>query len=446
MYISAKNAVRLFSFACAGILALTGIIVKEYIDIADYRRRQEYGYIRSLQELTSYVNTVAVDLQKAAYAGTPAQLSAISAKLWRDTGAAKAAMGSLPTGGTSLDSTYRFLSQAGDYAMYLSRKSVNGQEPTEQERQDFAKLADYAASLGSRLGEVEKILGTGGMGVEDYFLMQANEAGSPLMLENLAGLRDMEDCFDGYPTLIYDGPFSDGLSRQEPELIKNEAEVSPGEALAQAAKYAGIDPALFHAGEEEASRMPSYTFRSGAVDVGVTKNGGHVTYLINSREIGEKSVSAATAREKARSYLAEMGLDSMSETGYETANGICTFNFAYKRDGVIFYADSIKVGIALDKGDVVSYDARGFIGSHRERELPGVVLSAGKARESLNSSLSVKRTRLAFVPVQGGREALAYEFLCAGNGHDVLVYINAENGVEEQILILIESGNGTLTV
>ncbi len=42
---------------------------------------------------------------------------------------------------------------------------------------------------------------------------------------------------------------------------------------------------------------------------------------------------------------------------------------------------------------------------------------------------------------------MCYEFLCRGqNDEQVLVYINSETGMEEQILILIETDNGTLAI
>ena len=41
---------------------------------------------------------------------------------------------------------------------------------------------------------------------------------------------------------------------------------------------------------------------------------------------------------------------------------------------------------------------------------------------------------------------LTYEYLCqAENGEEVLVYLNADTGMEEQILILLRSDNGVLT-
>ena len=66
------------------------------------------------------------------YAGTSPQLSMISSKMWKESAAAKSALSSLPISGSTLENTNRFLSQAGDYAMYLSRKTASGAELTDE--------------------------------------------------------------------------------------------------------------------------------------------------------------------------------------------------------------------------------------------------------------------------------------------------------------------------
>ena len=60
---------------------------------------------------------------------------------------------------------------------------------------------------------------------------------------------------------------------------------------------------------------------------------------------------------------------------------------------------------------------------------------------------SVTDYRLALIPSPGQNELLTYEFKCLGrNNQNVLVYVNATTGEEEQILILVINENGVLTV
>ena len=57
-----------------------------------------------------------------------------------------------------------------------------------------------------------------------------------------AGFEDIEQTMTGYPTLIYDGPFSDHLLTQRPKLTRGLAAVTPEQALQIAARAAMVNP------------------------------------------------------------------------------------------------------------------------------------------------------------------------------------------------------------
>lgn len=442
MYIPAKTMIRIISFAAAGVLLLLSVIIKDNDTIHQYERRQQTSYLQSLRGMSGHLGAVSAGMEKACYAGTPAQAASLSAQVWRDAGSAKAAMGSLPLNGLSLDATSRFLSQAGDYAMHLFDKSVRGEALTEEERANFRELADYAAELDRQVAEIEQLASSGEIGMAEFLLVQSGALAAPAALSGTVGFQEVEDGFEGYPPLIYDGPFSDNILKKEPALLAGLAPVTANEARETAVRYTGVRGLLLEPGEEEASSMPSHTFHGEGVDIAVTKQGGIVTYFLNSRNVGEKTLSVPAARRKAREFLETMGADSMKETYYEVAGGICTVNFAFEQDGVTLYTDLIKVGIAMDRGDAVSYDARGFVNNHHVRVLDQPALPPTEARESLSGELSVKRTAMALIPTSGDGEVLTYEFLCEGiEGRQVLVYVNGNTGAEEQILILVENTN-----
>ena len=111
------------------------------------------------------------------------------------------------------------------------------------------------------------------------------------------------------------------------------------------------------------------------------------------------------------------------------------------------YTDLIKVGVALDNGQIVEFDARGYLTNHTARELGKPKISEEAARKAVSPSLKIEQTGLALIPTAGLHEVYCYEFLCTGkNGEKLLVYIGADTGVEEQILLLLITENGTLTM
>jgi germination protein YpeB len=136
----------------------------------------------------------------------------------------------------------------------------------------------------------------------------------------------------------------------------------------------------------------------------------------------------------------------MQENYYEIAEGLVTFNFAYMQDGTTCYTDLIKVGVALDDNAVLFFDARGFIFNHTTRPALTASITREQAAQSVSSALSIRSSKLALIPTSGKNEVLTYEFLCDGKeGEELLVYINAATGAEEQLLILMIGENGALT-
>ena len=83
--------------------------------------------------------------------------------------------------------------------------------------------------------------------------------------------------------------------------------------------------------------------------------------------------------------------------------------------------------------------------SHEERKIPEVKITKEKAKESLNKNLEITSESLAIIPTEWQTEVLCWEFKGKVNDTDFLVYVNAETGKEEDILVITNTPNGTLT-
>ncbi|WRS27040.1 germination protein YpeB [Oscillospiraceae bacterium MB08-C2-2] len=452
MSFTKRQLVRTVSFTCALVLALFGGLINQYIRVDRYQRQVEQSYTRSLQELSSQLNSIITDLEKTSYAGTPAQISALSAKILKNSGTAKAAFASLPAGEFQMENTYRFLSQVGDYSMFLAKKAGQQQQISDEERASYKALLEHAKILNEQVSYMEALLRSGQISVQElldgYVLEKALELPESTLEEGTSvGFKAVEDGMTGYPTLIYDGPFSDNILEKDPQMTKGMNEISQDEARDKAAAYAKIDAALFTQSSEEKSRMPSYTFGGKEYYAAVTKAGGFVTYIVSSREIGDNTLTHDTARQKALEFLRGHNLENMEETYYEISGGICTINFAYKDGDVLCYTDLIKVGVAMDNGQIVFYDARGFVNNHTQRELPEPTLTVEEASKSISPLLEVQSTGLALIPTGGKNEVLTYEFKTKNaEGGNILVYVNVQTGAEEQILVLMETESGVLAM
>ena len=180
------------------------------------------------------------------------------------------------------------------------------------------------------------------------------------------------------------------------------------------------------------------------INISISQKGGHVIYMNTNREVNSEIISQEEATEKGKNFLAEKGFPNMQETYYVTQEGVTTINYAYVQDDVIAYPDLIKVKIALDNGDILGIETTGYLNNHTERDVSNVQISSEKAKENLNSKLEITSERLAIIPTEWKSEILCYEFTGNVDDKQFLVYINAENGREEDILVVTDTGSGIL--
>ena len=439
--LTTRAFVRFISFSVATMLVLSALAV-QHMNRADATQTQlQYGYMRAVEDLSLSLDNIKTTLSKGMYSNSATMMTQLSGKLWNEAANAKAALAQLPVEELNLEQTYKFLSQVGNYSQSLAEKFSGGEALTGDEKENLKTLYGYAEDLSNKMWQVEKRIEDGEITFADVN-STSNGAQAVSVTE---GFTDFEEGFSNYPTLIYDGPFSDHILEKEPLMIKNQQEVT-AEQAAEKAKQASGEASLI-VSDEEGGKMPSYVFENTNTVVSVTKQGGLFSYMLKYRQIENSTLSAAQATEIAKEYMAKLGIDNMTETYYELNNGMCICNFAGTQNGVVLYTDLIKIGVALDNGDILSFDARGYITNHTTRNLGTPKISESEAAEKLSDALNIKETNLCVIPSDGMNERYCYEFVCTdANGKQILVYINADSGEEEQILLLQISGNGRLTV
>lgn len=428
-----------------------------------YRRQLEYAYQEALGQLAGSTAAMAVDLEKACYAGSERALWEASARLWRECGTAKAALSALPLNGEGLSGTSEFLSRVGDYAMALARQG------SEADRKALSGLLPYARQLAQQTNLLESSVLSGevmtdplafaylkGEGktvreetkaVPAAALEEEEESAEPQGSAGESAYAAMEEGFAGMPRLIYDGPFSTHLQDRNPRMLANLSHVSLRQARSAAATAMGEDPTLLEQAGDENGVIPAYRFTCGTKTAAVTKQGGYLLYLTDQAEPGSRKIDLSLAKQAARDMLEALGYHSMESSYHELSGNVCIFNFSAFQNGVVCYTDLVKVGVALDTGRVVQLDARGYLMNHHLRSLPALSVTREEAAELLNPLLQPQSCRLALIPSAGQQERLCYEFLCRGQqDRHVLVYLNTATGAQEDLLLLQIDQNGTLTV
>lgn len=444
---SKRNLIRIISFICAAIVALSAAAVSNYVRAEKLDRINTNSQQRALTELTTCMSNIQQGLSKEFYTATAPMAEKLSSEIWREASQAKSCLSVLPVSDILLENTFKFLSQVGAFCSSLSEKAAKGEKISEEEYASLEELIKYAKELTSRLENMCAYLENGALTFEstdDAVAAMSEELDS---MDFETAISDAEQALVDYPTLIYDGPFSDHILQKEPEMTKGKEEISEAAATEAAANFSGIAIEKLKREEDENGTLASYTFSSeeDGVVISITKRGGYLSYMLGSSYAGVSKLSAEEAIERGLEYLKSHGINNMKESYYSINDGICTVNYAYVQNGVICYPDLIKISVAMDTGKVISVDARGYLVNHFARTDVNPVLTSENAAKSLSPYLTVKDVKTAVIPTDSAKEVLCYEFLCEGTGNEeLLVYINAVNGDEENIFFLLYSDNGIL--
>ncbi|MDD6175183.1 MAG: germination protein YpeB [Firmicutes bacterium] len=444
-----RAVVRLVSFLCAVLLILSGFTYVGYSAANRYRTRLENSCRRSFEELSTYLSNIEAALTKSLYSNSLPEQTLLAARLLRDAGCAKEALSQLPLEQTPLDRIYRFLSQTGEFAVSLSVRLSAGETLRTEDYDSLALLHSYARTLSASLQDCTAGLLSGENG--NWYFVQKLSAENEVLPSVTDGFREMESGFEDYPTLIYDGPFSDHILQQTPRMTEGKSDY--GEDAAAAAAKSFLSLGNVPAGDltllgTSRGNLAVYSFALGELTIDVTRAGPYVARVIDPRPVEKTALSVESARKNARIFLSMQGYSDFQESYYSVNDHICTVNFAAQQDGVTCYPDLIKVSIAMDNGSIVLFDACGYLMNHMKRDLAEPKLSAEEARQRLSPALiPAVGPGLAVVPTAGGGEAFCYEFRCTGvRGETVLVYLDTQTGLERQLLILLQSDNGVLTI
>ena len=441
-----RQKIRAVSFLLALISALTVWGVTASAAARRYQAQVRVTQQRSLSQVSEALDAMATALQKASYAATPAMLGRLAGDLETLSLGAKLSLAALSSGDTALFNTYKFLSQVGEYTNALGQKLDRGETLTAEERETLQVLLDTARGLSSQFGYMTDLMDAGIFSFAEI-KKELRAAGEPAdTVSYFDAAADAEDGLKEFPTLIYDGPYSDHITEKSSQLLKASPPVSAAEAKTKAAALLGGAENLLLSAGATAGKLPTYDFYKDRARVSVTVNGGYPAYILSDITAGEARINMDEALQIAADYLKKIGYTNMAPTYSMCENGVCIANFAFREGEYICYPDLIKVGVSLSDGAVVSMDARDFLMNHISRKIPAESVSAQAAAAAVSAGLRVENVSRAVIPTGGGYEKYAWELKCAdGAGQDVLVYIDTATGQEDDILILLYADGGALT-
>lgn len=416
------------------------------------KQASENAYNMAFYELVDYVENVETYLAKSLISSTPEHGAETLTNVWREANLAHAYLSQLPIESQELEKTEKFLNQVSDYSYSLSRKNIYNEKLSEEDLKNLKDLHSYSVELENTLNQLSDDINSGRIKWNELTNKGTVAFAQQVSTTSLDGFSNLEENFHEYSGLIYDGAFSEHITSSEKKGLTGD-DIDEESAKQKVVEFIGKDniKEISSLGYSENASIPEYNFsiktsNEDNVSVSISKKGGHIVYMNSNRTVNTEVISQDEANKKGKEFLNSHGFQNMKETYYLKQDGIVTINYAYTQNNVIIYSDLIKVKVALDNGEVLGIETTGYLNNHTQRDTSKVKISKEDAKKTLNKDLQITSEGLAIIPTEYKTEILCYEFKGKADDREFLVYINAENGREEDILVITNTPNGTLTM
>ena len=434
------------------IVVIGGLIYVVVNNNKEAKIASQNTYNMAFYEVVDYVQNVETYLAKSLISSTPEHGAETLTNVWREANLAQAYLSQLPIESQELANTEKFLNQVSDYSYSLSRKNIYNESLSDEDLKNLKDLHNYSVELENTLNQLSDDINSGRIKWDELTNKGTIAFAQQVSTSSMDGFSNLEENFHQYSGLIYDGAFSEHLTNGEKKGLTGD-DIDEETAKQKAIDFIGKDNVqnVENLGFSENATIPEYNFSvktnsEESISISISKKGGHIVYMNSNREVNAESISQEEANSKGKEFLNNHGIMDMKETYYLKQDGIVTINYAYVQNDVVVYSDLIKVKVALDNGEDLGIETTGYLNNHTQRDTSNVKISKESAKKTLNKDLQISSEGMAIIPTEFETEILCYEFKGKVDDKEFLVYINAENGREEDILIITNTPNGTLTM
>lgn len=430
----------ILSIAVVALGILYGISLSS---LNNFQTSLENVYQKNFYELVDEVNNAETKLNKVLASNSNTYRSKLLKEVSKNASEAQTRLNMLPYSINGLSDTISFVNQLSGYTETLAKNLDKGEKIDEKDQETLEKVYESVVNIKKSLNSMSKQMWEG-YNITSSSLKLDGDYNSLTSDMSAMNGEDIE-----YPTMIYDGPFSDSQVNKEVKGL-NFSDVSMETAknnLGKILTNISVDNLKFNG--ESSGHFQTYDFsyedENGVYTFAqVTKKGGKLLTLSSQNIYKTKKLELANAEKIALDFAKKAGIESMKVVWSDVVGDDAFINLAPVIDGVIIYPDLVKVKVDLTKGDVLGFEASSYYMNHVNRKILPARITESVAKAKIYSGLYVKDSRLALIPLEYGEEVLCYEFICSMNGNTYYVYINAVNGAEENILKVVQTDNGNL--
>ena len=418
----------------------------------DYKIASNNAYNLVFYELVDHMSDVENYLAKSLVTNEADYSTETLTYVWRSANLAEVYLSQIPITNEGLSNTQKFLNQASEYTYSLSRKCIADKDITKDELNKLKDLYNYSTGLNVTLNQLSFEINNGTLNWQELSNDGSSLFATQVSNMSVDGFGSIEENLKEYDGLIYDGAYSEHITSKEKKgLTGQDIDEEKAKQIAQDFKGKDNIKELKSIGLIKNGNIKCYTIEITTnedynITMGISQKGGHIVFMNYNREVLEEKLSVGEAAKKAIEFLNSKGYTNMQKTYTIKEYGVITINYAYEENDVLVYPDLIKVKVALDNGDILGIETTGYLNNHEKRNIDKTgIISKEKAIELSNENLKIEETRLAIIPTEYETEIFCWELKGIVENREFLLYVNAKTGKVEDILVIIQTENGTLT-
>jgi spore germination protein len=404
--------------------------------------KAENSYQRAFHDLNNNIGNLEDELGKSIAINSRKLMAPCLTNIWRLAYTAQSNVGQLPLTMMSFAKTEEFLADIADYTYDIGMRDLDNEPLTDKEWNRLKTLHGQAEEIESELRKVQtKVLDQGlrWMDVEMAVASENSEIGQTIT----DGFEGLDEQVQGYIETeggATDNKLGNTLNYKR-EAIEG-SEITEEQVRQKVKKFLKLkgNAEMEVSKNGEGKGFLSYGVRiklpdrENKISLEISRKGGHILWLLDSRDIEKTDIGLNKAQNKALAFLKERGITSMESIESNQYDNVGVFDFVYQKDDVRIYTDLIRVKVALDNGDIIGYEALDYVVAHDEKiEVPTPAITLEEAKSKVNKHLTIHETHLSMLEIKAGEVKLCYELLGTIGNETYRIFVNAETGDEEKI-------------
>ncbi len=418
-----------------------------------YKQLVDNGYRAELLNAAAGMDSITEVLGKIQLANQPAQNSAMFADIKEEADSVHKSLSSVAYNHNSVKGILFYLSNLSDTAYAMLQKGAEGKELTAQDWQKIREFKSYSEQLADGLNAAAIETAKARTVYWDNLFNEQDETKTTGVKKLAGSIHNVAGLFNDYAAYDYNGEtytepltFSPALLEGKSNVTEEEARVVLEKLLLE--KQLGDYDVNYIVSVNDKNitkgiDIPVYSFEmrlknnfESTLWADVTRKGGYLLWFVNgkaakSSESGRISLSLALKR--AEDFTANAGYVNMKCIKYNVYEDMLYATLACNEEGLMVYTDTVVVKVNMYTGEILAFDASGYVRRHEAAENIQPKLPKDQALALLSDQFKIIESGLAIIEDSFHQKALCYEVWGEFDGKSYVIYINGDSGRMERI-------------